>query len=256
MVLASPGLPDIPLLIFFEVGALVMRSAGCIVNDLADREFDKKVARTRTRPLASGELSVRDAVLLLAVLLAIGLWILLQLPVYAVWVGMGSLPLVFTYPFMKRITYWPQLVLGLTFNWGMLVAFASVRGEIPFSAVLAYIACVFWTLGYDTIYACQDMADDVQAGVKSTALRFGTYVKRWVSAFYMLFVGLIGIAAWMEGCRFLFYAALGFVAGHLIWQVRTLDPSVPSSAGVRFRSNIRLGAVMFAGLLFDRTWML
>lgn len=251
-VLAAEGWPGLPLLLWFAVGALVMRSAGCVINDLADRDLDRHVERTRTRPLASGELSVGQALVLLALLLLTGLWVLLQFSAAAVWVGIGALPLVAAYPFMKRITYWPQLVLGLTFNWGMLVAFAEVRGAVPVEAAVAYAACVCWTLGYDTLYAVQDMRDDQAIGVKSTALRFGRRLKPWVGGFYAGFVGLFGYAAWLCGYGGCFFAALALAAAHLAWQTATLDMADAASAGRRFRSNIGLGWIIFLGLMLDR----
>jgi len=177
--MAAPGWPDPWFLGLFAVGALVMRGAGCTVNDIADREFDKKVARTAGRPIASGQVSVAQALAFLALQLGIGLAVLLQFNGYTVILGVSSLALVAIYPFAKRVTYWPQFVLGLTFNWGALVGWAAVTGGLEAPAVLLYAAGILWTMGYDTIYAHQDKEDDVLIGVKSTALKFGAATGSW-----------------------------------------------------------------------------
>jgi len=179
--LAAEGWPDLWLFALFAIGAVVMRGAGCTVNDWADRDFDGKVARTAARPIPSGAVSPRQALIFLVAQLLVGLLVLLQLNWFAIGVGAASLLLVFPYPFMKRITYWPQAWLGLTFNWGALVGWAAVRGDLTLAPVLLYIAGVFWTLGYDTIYAHQDKEDDILVGVKSTALALGENTVAWAS---------------------------------------------------------------------------
>ena len=167
----------------FAIGALVMRGAGCTYNDIVDRDFDAKVARTALRPIPSGQVSVRAAVVFLAAQLLVGLVILLQFNWFTVWLGIASLALVFTYPLMKRITYWPQAFLGLTFNWGILMGWSAVFGSIGWPALLLYAGGVAWTLHYDTIYAHQDKEDDALIGVNSTALKFGTATKPWLCLF-------------------------------------------------------------------------
>ena len=186
--LASDGLPDIGLLALFTAGAFVMRAAGCTLNDIFDRDFDARVERTRSRPLPSGAIGVRGAVAFMAVLLGAGLAILLQLNLFAILLGAGSLLLVVVYPLMKRITYWPQAFLGLTFNYGALLGWAAVAGGIGWPAGLLYAGGIAWTLGYDTIYAHQDKEDDLLVGVKSSALALGPRTRPFLIAFYVVAV--------------------------------------------------------------------
>ena len=183
------------LLILFLVGAIIMRGAGCIINDLWDRDLDKKVERTASRPIASGVISIEDALIFLTILLLLGLFILIMLPWTTIILGFLSLPLIIAYPYMKRITWWPQAFLGITFNFGALMGWSAVTGTLPFEAVLLYVACFFWTLGYDTIYAHQDKEDDIRVGIKSTALLFGENSQKFVYLFYsiaaVLLLGLV-----------------------------------------------------------------
>ena len=252
--LAAPGWPDPALLALFAAGAIAMRAAGCVVNDLADREFDARVERTKSRPLASGEASVPGALIFLAVLLACGLAILVQFDRAAVLVGACSLVPVGLYPFMKRITYWPQLFLGLTFNWGALVGWAAVRGDLASAPLLLYAGCVCWTIGYDTIYAHQDKADDVRIGVKSTALLFGRRTKPLIALFYALFVAGAAAAGIAVGLAWPFFLALSAVAAHLAWQAATVDPDSPVSCQRRFASNVRVGALLFAAIVLGKVF--
>ena len=246
---ADGGWPDPRLLILFALGAFVMRPAGCVINDIMDRDFDARVERTKTRPLASGAISLTGAFVFLALLLLVGLVILLQFNRTAIVVAAASLGLVALYPFMKRITYWPQLFLGLTFNWGALVGWAAVKGEIDLPALVLYAGCVCWTIGYDTIYAHQDKDDDIAIGVKSTALRFGAKTKTWVSVFYVVFmIGLTGAGA-LVGLAWPFYVLLLAAAGHFVWQVRTVDLDDPPSCRRRFVSNEKLGLIVFVAVI-------
>ncbi|MBM3565875.1 MAG: 4-hydroxybenzoate octaprenyltransferase, partial [Alphaproteobacteria bacterium] len=235
--LAAQGTPEAQLLILFAAGAIIMRGAGCVMNDIADRGFDTRVARTRTRPLASGEIGVRQALLFLAALLAGGFLVLVQFNAFAILVGAASLVLVAAYPFAKRVTYWPQAVLGLTFNWGALLGWAAVRGELAAPALALYIAGIFWTLGYDTIYAHQDKEDDLIAGVKSTALKLGDKTRPWLVVFYVLFLALLALAGILAGTGAPFFLALAAVAVHLFWQVRSVDLASPTSCLDVFKSN-------------------
>lgn len=190
--LASDELPSARLLALFALGAIVMRSAGCIINDLCDRDFDKQVERTKDRPLANGELKPSQAIATLFLLLSIAFVIAWALGTKVLFWSILALPLVATYPLMKRITWWPQAFLGLTFNWGALVGWVAVKGQIELPALLLYAGCIFWTIGYDTIYAHQDKADDIKIGVKSTAIKWGKQSKIFVTVCYILFtVGLI-----------------------------------------------------------------
>jgi len=252
LALASPGWPDIYVIALFAAGALVMRGAGCTVNDLADRDFDSRVARTALRPIPSGDVSVFQAFLYLALLCAIGLTILLQLNIFTIWLGVASLALVVTYPFMKRITYWPQAVLGLTFNWGALMGWASVHGELTSAPLTLYATGLFWTLGYDTIYAHQDKEDDVLIGVKSTALKFGEKTAPWLAFFYTLTIFGLGVSGYLAELTWPFYMALLVGAAHLIWQIGTLDTEVPKNCLRRFKSNRDFGLLIFAGIVASR----
>ncbi len=252
--MASFGPPDDKnLFVLFLIGAIVMRGAGCTYNDIIDRDIDAKVERTRTRPLPAGEISVGAAWIFLALQLTAGLAVLLQFDWPAIIVGAASLVLVFTYPFMKRITYWPQAWLGLTFNWGVLVGWVAVRGELEFSMLPLYAAGVFWTLGYDTIYAHQDKEDDTLVGVKSTALALGKLTRPFVALMYALAFGLIVYASVRVITPGLPSQILLGVAGlHLIWQVATLDITSPANCLQRFQSNRNFGVLILVALLFQR----
>tara|TARA_R110000868_G_scaffold153698_4_gene379303 strand:+ start:2739 stop:3653 length:915 start_codon:yes stop_codon:yes gene_type:complete len=251
--LASIGMPDLRLIGLFLLGALVMRGAGCTYNDIVDRDIDAKVERTSTRPLPSGQISTRAAALFLAGQLAVGLIVLLQFNLFTIGLGLASLALVATYPFMKRITYWPQAWLGLTFNWGALMGWAAVYGQVNDAALLLYAAGFFWTLGYDTIYAHQDKEDDVLAGVKSAALALGAYTKPFVAVVYAISIILIA-AATLIPYPFSVPAAaiLGLAALHLAWQVITLDINDHTNCLRRFRSNRDFGLLVVLALLLMR----
>ena len=248
--LASPApLSPATLWLFalFGIGALVMRGAGCTYNDICDRDFDARVERTRDRPLPSGEVSVRQAVAFLASLLLVGLAILGSLNGYAIVVGAASLVLVFTYPLMKRVTFWPQFVLGLTFNWGAFLGWAAVRGELGWAPALLYIGGIFWTLGYDTIYAHQDRRDDVGAGVKSSARALGLGSKPWLMAFYVAAIVVFAAAGHAAGMAWPFYAGLALAAVQLAWQVASVDIDNPKDCLAKFRSNRLFGWLMLGG---------
>lgn len=250
--MASPGWPDPILFALFAAGALVMRGAGCTLNDIADRDFDGKVARTATRPLPSGDVTLFQAELFLGLQLMIGLVVLLQLNTFAILVGMSSLALVALYPFAKRVTYWPQAVLGLTFNWGGLLGWAAVAGELTPSAFLLYAAGFFWTMGYDTIYAHQDKEDDILIGVKSTALKLGDNTKPWLIGFYGLTLTLMAASGYLAGLAWPFYAALLLAGGHLGWQIATADLNDIKNCLTRFKSNRHFGWIVLAGIIAGR----
>jgi len=251
--LAADGAwPDPRLLLLFLIGAFVMRAAGCVINDIMDREVDAQVARTRSRPLASGAISLTGALVFLALLLLAGLAVLLQLDRAAIIVGAASLGLVALYPFMKRITYWPQLFLGLAFNWGALVGWAAVRGGLDLPALVLYAGAIGWTIGYDTIYAHQDKTDDLAVGVKSTALYFGERTKLWVSGFYALFLVGLAAAGALADLAWPFYVLVAAAAGHFTWQIRTADLDDPRSCLKRFVSNKELGLIVFAAIVLGQ----
>ena len=247
--LASPSWPDGRLFVLFVVGSLVMRGAGCTLNDIVDRDYDARVARTAARPIASGQVSVPQALVFLSLLLLLGLSILLQFNSFAVILGISSLILVAFYPFMKRITYWPQFFLGLTFNWGALLGWAAVTGALATPAIILYVAGIFWTLGYDTIYAHQDKEDDILIGVKSTALKFSASTGRWLIGFYGATTVLIGVAGFLTELQWPFYAALVLGALHLAWQIKTVDITAPKNCLAKFKSNRDFGLVVLAGII-------
>jgi 4-hydroxybenzoate polyprenyltransferase len=235
------------LLLLFWLGAFAMRAAGCVYNDIVDRRLDAAVARTRARPLASGEVSIPAAWVLLVALSLLGLLVLLQLPAFAQAIAIASLLLVAAYPFMKRLIWWPQAWLGLTFNWGALVGYAAVADALPDAALLLYGAGIFWTLGYDTIYALQDIEDDALAGIKSSARRLGGKVRIGVGAFYGASTALFGAALVAAGADVaVAFAALLPAAAHFVWQVARLEPESGAIALSLFRSNSLTGALVFA----------
>ncbi len=238
-------------LFLFFVGAFVMRGAGCTFNDIVDRDFDRKVARTRSRPIPSGQVTVFNAVLFMGLLCLTGALVLFAFNWFAIAVGVASLITVAVYPFMKRVTYWPQLFLGFAFNWGALLGWAVVLQAIEGPAVVLYLAGICWTIGYDTIYAHQDKEDDVLIGVKSTALRFGTATKLWLSGFYASTIALMALSGWFAGCGIMFYLGLAGGAAHLVWQITALDSDNPQRCLMLFRSNREFGWIIFAGILAD-----
>jgi len=247
--LATPGLPDLSLVALFALGAIVMRGAGCTYNDIVDRDIDGQVARTRARPLPSGDVRLWQAVTFLIAQLLIGLGVLLSLNSYSVWLGFGSLLLIAIYPFMKRVTHWPQAVLGLAFNWGALMGWSAVVGHLDAAPIILYVGSVFWTIGYDTIYAHQDKEDDAVVGVKSTALKFGASTPCWLTGFYSVMILALAITGAMAGLNPVFYAGVALAALHLAWQVWRIDVDDGAMCLARFRSNRDFGAIVFAAVL-------
>jgi 4-hydroxybenzoate polyprenyltransferase len=243
--------PNIWYLFLFWLGAFVMRGAGCTYNDIVDREYDARVARTAARPIPSGQVSVAQAYLFLAALCAVGLLVLIQFNVFTIWLGASSLLLIAIYPFMKRLTYWPQLVLGLTFKWGALIGWAAITGSLALAALALYAGSVLWTIGYDTIYAHQDKEDDALLGLKSTALRFGAATQQWLVFFYGGAAVLWGMAGVLAGAHIAFLLALGLVLAHLVWQVATLEINDANNCLRRFKSNQIVGWLLFGGLVVD-----
>jgi len=247
---AMVGRPPNPLLLLeFFVGAALMRAAGCAFNDIVDRDIDARVARTAGRPIPSGRISVKQAWAFLTGCSLTGLVILLTLPSAAIWLGVASLGLVAAYPFMKRITWWPQAWLGLTFNWGALLGFAAAAGEVGSPAILLYAAGVFWTLGYDTIYAIQDLEDDALAGVKSSARRLGAGAPRAIAGFYALSFVLTLAAGWSAFLSPLFLAPALAAGAHLAWQAVRVRMDDPRRALALFKSNAITGLLVFAAFV-------
>lgn len=245
---SGAGWPQARLLALFLIGAVAMRSAGCIVNDLWDRKFDAQVERTKNRPLASGALSVRQALGLLILLLMVALGVLMQFNQAVFGLAVASLPLIAFYPAMKRITWWPQAFLGLTFNFGALMGWAAVTGELGAPALALYAAGFFWTLGYDTVYAHQDKADDARAGVKSTARLFGAHTRYWVAGFYGMMLACLALAGWLAQANGYYYLALLLPALHLGGQVRALDIDNPRQCLAIFKSNFYTGGLVWIAL--------
>ena len=245
------GLPDIRILTLLLIGAIVMRGAGCTFNDIVDRDFDGKVERTRSRPIPSGQVSLFQAVIWLVILSLTGLAVLLQFNSFAIVLGMASLVTVIIYPFMKRFTYWPQVFLGLAFNWGAMLGWAAVNGKLAPAAFVLYGGGILWTLGYDTIYAHQDKEDDVLIGVKSTALRFGVNTPKWLAGFYTGALVLIGLAGWLAGAGIVFYTAIAAAALHAVWQLSRLDIDNAATCLMLFRANRNFGLIIFAGTFID-----
>jgi 4-hydroxybenzoate polyprenyltransferase len=239
------------LVLLFFVGAFVMRGAGCTWNDITDRDLDALVERTRSRPIPAGQVSVAQATVFLVVQALIGLAVLLQFNRFAVATGIASLVIVAVYPFMKRITWWPQIVLGLAFSWGALMGFAATLGRIDAAALWLYAGSISWVIGYDTIYAHQDAEDDALIGIKSTALLFGARTRPALAAFYGIAVVLIAIALAASGARWPAAIGLAAFAAHLVWQIVRLDISNPALCLRIFKSNRDAGLLLFAGLLID-----
>ena len=242
-------LPDLRLIVLFAVGSALMRAAGCAFNDIVDRDIDAKVARTAARPLASGQISVKGALAFVAACCLISLAILLTFNWATIALGVASLALVAIYPFMKRITWWPQAWLGLTFNWGALMGFAAASGGLNAAALLLYAGGVFWTLGYDTIYAVQDLEDDALAGVKSSARRLGEAAPRGVLIFYFLALVLAATACMAGGLGPLFLPLVVVYGVHLIRQARALRIDDPVLALRLFKSNRDAGLILLAALI-------
>ncbi|KZC14348.1 4-hydroxybenzoate polyprenyltransferase, mitochondrial [Dufourea novaeangliae] len=250
--LATPAgaLPDLHLLTLFGIGAFIMRGAGCIINDMWDQDIDGMVARTKDRPLVTGEISPLQSFVFLGSQLTLGLLVLLQLNLYSIILGASSLVLVILYPVLKRVTYWPQLILGMTFNWGALLGWSAVQGSCNWSVcVPLYTAGVCWTLLYDTIYAHQDKIDDVIIGIKSTALKFGDRTKIYLSGFSTTMITGLIASGILTSQTWLYYTAVGVVGVHLANQIYSLNINDPADCAKKFISNHRVGMILFAGIV-------
>ncbi len=238
----------------FTVGAFVMRGAGCVWNDILDRNYDAQVARTAQRPIASGDVSVRDATLFMAGLAGVGLLVLLQFNGFTIAIAVAALGLVALYPLMKRFTYWPQAWLGLTFNWGSLVGWAAVNGSLDAPVYYLYAAGFFWTLGYDTIYAHQDKEDDALVGVRSTALLFGDETRVWLAGFYLAALTMFIAAGFRAELNYVYYIGVGFGALHFVWQIFRLDADDPQDCLAKFKSNKWIGILITATIVAGQSW--
>jgi 4-hydroxybenzoate polyprenyltransferase len=252
LALASPGLPPASFLLLFAAGAFVMRGAGCTYNDIVDRDFDGRVARTADRPIPSGAVTLRGAIAFLLAQLLAGLAILLAFDATTIALGVASLVLVFTYPLMKRVTWWPQFFLGLTFNWGVLMGWTAVAGALGMPALLLYAGGIAWTLGYDTIYAHQDKEDDALVGVKSSARRLGDRTRPALLAFYAAAAALFGAAGHAAGLSWPFWVALAAASAQMAWQAWRVDTDQPGDCLAKFRSNRLVGWILLAGIVAGR----
>ena len=246
--------PNIWHVVLFFVGAFAMRGAGCTWNDLVDRNLDGLVERTRSRPIPSGQVTVAQATAFMVAQALIGLAVLLQFNRFTVMCGIASLIVVVIYPFMKRITYWPQVTLGLAFSWGALMGWPATFARLDWPAIVLYAGSISWVIGYDTIYAHQDREDDALIGIKSTAILFGKDTQQMMVVFYALAVVLIGIAGAMAGGGLIFALALAAFAVHLAWQIKRLDIDDPALCLKLFKSNRDAGLILFAGMVLDATF--
>jgi 4-hydroxybenzoate polyprenyltransferase len=241
-------------ILLFGIGAWVMRGAGCTWNDITDRNFDAQVERTRSRPIPSGQVRVIQAATFMVALALIGFLVLIQFNSFTIVLGLSSLTLIAIYPFMKRVTYWPQVWLGLTFNWGVLVGWSAVKGELSLAPLLFYASSVFWTIGYDTIYAHQDKEDDLMIGVKSSALRMGKRSHFGIGLFYGLCVGFLVVAGLAAGLGVLYF--VGLIAGmiHLLRQINRVDIDDPDLCLKTFKSNRDFGFIILVAIVAGWIW--
>jgi len=248
---AHQRLPNLWHIALFFVGAFAMRGAGCTWNDIVDRDLDGAVERTRSRPIPSGQVSVAQAGLFLVAQSLVGLLVLIAFNGFTVALGVASLAIVAVYPFMKRVTYWPQIVLGLAFSWGALMGWAAAFGRLDSPALLLYAGSISWVIGYDTIYAHQDREDDALIGIKSTALLFGPRTKPMLALFYTVAVIFISAAGFAAGAGIVFGIGLLAFAAHLTWQIVRLDIADPDNCLAIFKSDRDAGLILFAGLVLD-----
>jgi 4-hydroxybenzoate polyprenyltransferase len=246
--------PDPWHIVLFFVGAFVMRGAGCTWNDILDRDLDAKVARTRSRPIPSGQASVQAAAVFLGLQALVGLAVLLQFNRFTILTGIASLAIVAIYPLMKRVVWWPQIVLGLAFSWGALMGWAGAFGRLDAPAYLLYAGAIAWVIGYDTIYAHQDREDDALIGVKSTARLFGQRTRLALMISYGLAVVLLGLAGMTAGAGAIFAVGLVLFGAHLAWQIQRIDIDDPDLCLRLFKSNRDAGLILFASLCADAAW--
>jgi 4-hydroxybenzoate polyprenyltransferase len=248
---AGDRAPNLWWAALFAIGAIAMRGAGCTWNDIVDRDIDGRVERSALRPIPAGLVSVKQALAFGVAQALVGLIVLLQFNAFTIWLAISSLLLVAVYPFAKRFTYWPQFVLGLTFNWGALVGWTAVSGSLPLTPLILYAGAITWTIGYDTIYAHQDKEDDALLGLKSTALKFGPQTPRWLTGLYIIALALCGIAAASAGAGWPTYVGLAAVGLHFAWQIKTLDTEDGDNCLKRFKSNRDAGLILTFAILAD-----
>ncbi|HEX7747236.1 MAG TPA: 4-hydroxybenzoate octaprenyltransferase [Bordetella sp.] len=249
LVQAAGGFPSLKRLVVFSLGALLMRGIGCTVNDMWDRDIDKHVERTRFRPLTSGQLGMRQAVAFLVGQLAVCACLLFFINGYSRWLALAVLPFVFVYPLCKRVTYWPQVVLGICFNWGMLMAWSDTRGVLPLAGVAMWLGAVLWQVGYDSIYAYVDVRDDRRLNLHSTAMRFADRGKAWIGGFYIATLLLWVWAGHSLGAGRFYYAGMAVLAAHFGWQLAVFDLRRPDRNFMLFRANLWVGVILIAAAL-------
>jgi 4-hydroxybenzoate polyprenyltransferase len=252
--MARDVVPSLWHIVLFFIGAFAMRGAGCTWNDLVDRNLDGLVERTRSRPIPSGQVTVAQATAFMVTQALVGLAVLLQFNRFTVMCGIASLLVVVIYPFMKRITYWPQVTLGLAFSWGALMGWPATFARLDWPAIILYAGSICWVIGYDTIYAHQDREDDALIGIKSTAILFGRDTQQMLVVFYALAVVLIGVAGTMAGGGLIFALTLTAFAVHLVWQIMRLNIDDPALCLKLFKSNRDAGLILFAGMILDATF--
>ena len=239
--------------LLFLLGSMLMRSAGCIVNDIVDKNFDKKVERTKNRPIASGKVSVKSAIIYSFVLCGLAFLVLINFNKFTILMALLSMPLAFTYPLMKRFTYWPQLFLGITFNYGLVLAWISINNNIDLIPIIFYFGAIFWTLGYDTIYGYQDIKDDEIIGVKSTSIKFKNNPKKFISLCYIFFFLSLLLVGFLMNFKISFYISLIITFFHLgFYQIKNLDVSNPNMCLIKFKSNNLLGFIVFINILIGK----
>ena len=236
-------------IILFFLGSVLMRSAGCIFNDIADKDFDKKVDRTKSRPIPSGKISTQESFVYIIILCLVAFIILIQFNFLTIILGLLSIPLALSYPYMKRLTYWPQLFLGFTFNWGILLGWTALKGEMSLEPILLYIAAIFWTLGYDTIYGFQDIYDDEIIGIKSTSIKFKENYKHFIALCYSICVLFLIILGFLEENKMYYFTFLIFPVMHLLYQMTRLDKNNSNSCLIIFKSNNFFGFLVFLTLM-------
>lgn len=249
LIQAAGGIPDWWRLFIFSLGALLMRSAGSTINDIWDRDFDKHVERTRFRPLTSGQVSLKQAVVFLFAQFLASACLLSFVNAYSRWLAVALVPLVIIYPLCKRVTYWPQAVLGAAFNWGMLMAWSDTTNTVPIGAVLMWLGALTWQIGYDTLYAYTDIRDDERLGLRSTARKFGDKGLYWLSGFYAISIGLWLIAGALLNMQWGYYPILALVAAHLFWQLKVFDLQRPDKSHYLFKTNIQTGILLILAAL-------
>ena len=242
-------------LILFLLGSILMRSAGCIVNDIFDKDFDKKVSRTKNRPIASGKISIKLGLFYSCILCLIALSVLLNFNYFTIILALGSMPLAFTYPLMKRFTYWPQLFLGITFNYGLILGWTAIYGQIDIIPIIFYFGAIFWTLGYDTIYGYQDIKDDEIIGLKSTSIKFKDNAKKFLILCYLLLISVLLIIGYMMNFTKFYYYFLLIPFLHLFfYQIRIFNLNKPSNCLIAFKSNNLFGLLVFINILIGKNF--